>query len=73
MREKARRLRALLGEELPYSENGGKGEIVLSGGMTVSAVLMAEFPLFSAMQRKRPIRRRLPKGWQAPGKNRSRA
>ena len=40
MREKARRLRALLGEELPYSENGGKGEIVLSGGMTVSAVLM---------------------------------
>ena len=38
MREKARRLRALLGEELPYGESEGKGWVVLPDGMKIEAV-----------------------------------
>lgn len=38
MLEKARRLRALLGEELPYSGTDSGGEITLPGGMRIRAL-----------------------------------
>ena len=37
MLEKARRLRALLGEELPYGDTGSGGEITLPGGIRIKA------------------------------------